>query len=258
MHGPTRTDAHRSEESLTVLVVDDDEDDFALVRSLLAEADGRYAPTWVRDGATAVDLLRTGPFDVVLCDFRLGDRNGIEVLREIRELGVPTPVILLTGWGGRDVDLLAMRAGAADYLDKNGLTAELLDRSIRYAVEHATLLEALRESEARYELLAREVDEGLWEWDLATDVARYSPRWLRLLDLDPDDVPDTPQAFFARIHPDDHDTVRSHIDAHLGGGPAISPSTTGCAPETGATGGCAPTARPSAPVTAGLCASPPP
>jgi DNA-binding response OmpR family regulator len=73
--------------------------------------------------------------DVFMVDYVLGERNGIDLLNEAREKGCNAPIILLTGRGDREVDLAAMKAGAADYLDKEKLQAPLLERSIRYAIE---------------------------------------------------------------------------------------------------------------------------
>ena len=72
--------------------------------------------------------------DVCLLDYRLGARNGIELLTEALNRGCQAPIILLTGLGEHQVDVQAMKAGAADYLVKAGLRADSLERSIRYAL----------------------------------------------------------------------------------------------------------------------------
>jgi two-component system cell cycle sensor histidine kinase/response regulator CckA len=73
--------------------------------------------------------------EVCLVDYRLGAQNGIELLRAAIERGCAAPIILLTGQGEHEIDLEAMKAGAADYLVKSRLDARLLERSIRYALE---------------------------------------------------------------------------------------------------------------------------
>ena len=75
------------------------------------------------------------------------------------------PVILLTAQDDHDVDLKAMRAGAADYLIKGQIDKHLLERSIRYAVEHARTLEALRASENKYRQIIETAREGVWTVD---------------------------------------------------------------------------------------------
>src|SRR4051794_15833184 len=92
---------------INVLMVDDDEDDFVIVRDLLREAgDGRYALTWLSDPDRAIQLACDGGgADVVLVDYRLGAYDGIHFVREMVGRACKAPVILLTGQGDRAVDL---------------------------------------------------------------------------------------------------------------------------------------------------------
>ncbi len=137
-------DDHR----LNILLVEDDEDDYVLVRDLLREIEGgRFHLEWASSYEAAIEAIQRAPHDVYLVDYRLGARNGLEFLREASERGRRAPMILLTGQGGREIDVEAMRAGAMDYLAKGQLDAVLLERSIRYAVERMRTLEALRRSE---------------------------------------------------------------------------------------------------------------
>ena len=68
-------------------------------------------------------------------DYRLGERNGVQLIREARESRLITPMILLTGQGDYDVDMEAMQAGATDYLIKGETSPKRLERTIRYAVQ---------------------------------------------------------------------------------------------------------------------------
>jgi signal transduction histidine kinase len=118
------------------LLVDDDEDDWVLVRDALLEvAPCRYALDWAATWDDGLGAIARGEHDVYLIDYRLGARNGIELIREALQTGRRAPFILLTGVGDQDVDRAAAAVGAADYLVKGRLDGELLDRSIRYALE---------------------------------------------------------------------------------------------------------------------------
>ncbi len=90
-------------------------------------------------------LNRTGQ-DVCLLDYRLGERTGLELLREADGTGPGCPVIFLTGHDNAGADVEAIRAGASDYLVKGQITGDLLERSIRYAIERERLEERLRQS----------------------------------------------------------------------------------------------------------------
>ena len=73
--------------------------------------------------------------DVYFLDYRLGEYHGLELLKEAMAEGCKAPMILLTGQGDHKVDIEAMRAGAFDYLVKGRLDSNLLERSIRYALD---------------------------------------------------------------------------------------------------------------------------
>ncbi|HEX5044321.1 MAG TPA: ATP-binding protein [Candidatus Polarisedimenticolaceae bacterium] len=128
---------------IRVLLVDDDEDDALLTRGLLAEATQvAFELEWARTFEDGLERLRQGGYDVALVDWRLGTHDGIDLIRLAAESGWPAPIILLTGRGGHAVDLAAMDAGAADFLSKNHLTTDVLDRALRYAVQHRRMEEA--------------------------------------------------------------------------------------------------------------------
>lgn len=117
-----------------VLLIEDDEGDALLVRECLREAGvPDAAVTWRRSLADGIVELRSPP-GCVLLDLGLPDADGLGALHRLVSRGVGIPVIVLTGRHGRaGVDAVA--AGAQDYLVKDDITPELLDRSIRYAVE---------------------------------------------------------------------------------------------------------------------------
>jgi two-component system, cell cycle sensor histidine kinase and response regulator CckA len=134
---------------LSVLLVEDDEEDYLLTRDVLARIDGiRYALHWVSDSRSALEAVNEREFDVCLVDYRLGPEDGIELVQRLVEGGHDLPVIVLTGQGDREVDLHAAQAGAADYLIKSEVSPALLERTIRYALRSRADLQALRESEA--------------------------------------------------------------------------------------------------------------
>lgn len=122
---------------IKALLVEDDEDDYVLTRSLLTEiGPGRFVLEWIQSFEEAAERIPRGGFDVCLIDYRLGAGDGLDLLRLAREQGCEAPLILLTGQGDEEIDLAAMRSGAADYLVKGQITPAVLERSIRYAIQH--------------------------------------------------------------------------------------------------------------------------
>ena len=136
----------------TVLLVEDDRDDFFLTEDLLKCIQREpHSVVWAASYDTAKLELSERPFDVALVDYRIDGRTGLEFISEVGVNFPHCPMILLTGLQDPDLDLAAQQAGAVDYLAKDSLTSELLDRSIRYARQNTqrwTLLNTVLENAA--------------------------------------------------------------------------------------------------------------
>src|SRR5262245_57974224 len=150
-------EAHEGAGPVRILLIDDDEDDFTLTRDLLADVPGDgYVLSWEKDYEAGLEAVCKGGHDVYLLDYRLGERTGLELLREARRRGCSAPVIFLTGLGEAAVDREAMTAGASDYLEKSRLDSTILERSIRYALQQrrveASLEEKVRERTSALEI----------------------------------------------------------------------------------------------------------
>lgn len=144
---------------VNVLLVEDDEDDFIITQDLLSDIESAdYHLHWASSYEEAIKCFSERDYDVCLIDFRLGKVSGLQLIEEIIEAGFRTPIILMTGQGNRDVDLQAMERGAMDYLNKEDVTANLLERSIRYAIERARNLEKLHQYARELEIRNRELD----------------------------------------------------------------------------------------------------
>ena len=152
---------------IKILLVDDDEDDYVITRGLLSEIEGtEFDLEWVATFNGALDAIARRVHDVYLVDYGLGERTGLDLLREVVRGGCKGPIILLTGQGDHEVDVEAMKLGAADYLVKGQITPALLGRSIRYAIERSQVIEALRDSEKQYKRLFRDNPLPIWIYDV--------------------------------------------------------------------------------------------
>ncbi len=156
-----------NESTLRVLVVDDDEEDFLILRDLLSDfAQGRFALEWVATLAEGVRALREDRHDVFLVDYQLGPDNGMDLVRLAVAEGSPhRPVVMLTGHGNAEVDREALSAGAADYLVKGNIDAEKLARSLRYAAERSRQMAEIKENNRRYRQLFEVNPFPTWAYD---------------------------------------------------------------------------------------------
>jgi two-component system, LuxR family, sensor kinase FixL len=141
-------------EPVRVLLIDDDETFFILLRRVLGKVAGKkFVTDWAANYDDGLAALRENRHDACLLDYRLGVRTGLELLREATTHGVQTPIIILTGSDDPKVDLEATELGAADFLIKDQLDPVVLERVIRYSVQHAATLQALQKSHERFRLL---------------------------------------------------------------------------------------------------------
>jgi diguanylate cyclase (GGDEF)-like protein len=130
-------DSADDKEKIKVLLVDDDEEDYLIVREIMSEIQHQqYALEWISDFEKAIEAIqRDDAYDVLLVDYNLGARTGLDLVNETLALARSLPIIIITGQMTRDIDLLAMKKGVSDFLVKGKFDADLLERSIRYAIE---------------------------------------------------------------------------------------------------------------------------
>ncbi len=146
---------------LRVLLIEDNEDDAALILRLLRR--GGYEPDHQRvQTADALErALGQGPWDVVLSDYAMPHFDGLRALRTLREHGSHLPFLIISGSIGEEIAVAAMRAGASDYLMKNNLTrlVPAIERELREAAERrerAQAQNALTELQAKFQTVFRE------------------------------------------------------------------------------------------------------
>jgi len=135
---------HGSAPVRLLLLEDDEEDAILLKRSLAKIPDARFDVQWVTNGTEALEALATGWYDATFVDYNLGGASGVEFIRDATAAGCVTPLIMMTGQRDRTTDMVAMKAGAADFLVKGQTDPILLDRTLRYAITSARIREELR------------------------------------------------------------------------------------------------------------------
>lgn len=118
--------------AMRILVVEDDDGDALLVQVLLEDAGIPLVLTRARSVDEALGMLDV---DCILLDLGLPDSVGISGVQRIKMAGRTAALIVLTGMTSSDLGVEAVAAGAQDYLVKNEVTADLLARSVRYAIQ---------------------------------------------------------------------------------------------------------------------------
>lgn len=196
---------------IRVLLIDDDEDDYANIRGILSEIQrAKYDLTWKPTFEEGIKALQSGGFDVCLLDYRLGELTGLDLLRESRSLNLQTPVIFLTGQVDFDLDVLAMQSGAADYLIKNQISAPLLERSIRYSMKNALDMKDLAEQRENFQVLFNSTFEGIVVHQRG-EIADANAAAGLIFGRQPVDMVDTFVTDYVRA--DFHEELKAHLNS---------------------------------------------
>lgn len=126
-----------------VLLIEDNPGDADLVRLRLVESNPLVSVNCVSRLADGIASLKEHPPSLVLLDLNLPDSQGAETFRRILEKAPDVPIVILSGQDDQALAIKALHQGVQDYLLKNGLSSDDLDRSMRYAIERQALLRSL-------------------------------------------------------------------------------------------------------------------
>ncbi len=176
-------------ESIKILLVDDDEEDYIITSNLLAKIEGvNFQIEWQGSYMAAVEIIKECRHDIYLLDYHLGEHNGMDLVRLVGECNCKALVIMLTGHGELQVDIAAITAGAADYLIKGAVTSDGFERSFRHARERMRAAEALRLSEERYRVLVENSLGFICTHDLEGRLLSINPAAAQALGYQPDEM----------------------------------------------------------------------
>jgi two-component system cell cycle response regulator len=175
--------------TIRILLIEDDEDDYLILRDCLMENDNhaKYKLDWVRTYRSGLKQIQRARHDIYLIDYYLVGNLGLDLLKEAIQAGCQAPILIITGQSDREIDQAALMAGAMDYLVKGKTDGQLLERSIRYALERNRLLKQIRELAVRDALTGlynrRELHRFL-DYELIKSRRYKHPFSLLLMDID--------------------------------------------------------------------------
>jgi len=186
-------EAMHADQLIRVLIIDDDRVDRSLYRQCLQQS-----PAWEFEFAEAdsaiagLEIARAWRPDCTLLDFNLPDMDGIEVLSRLRggTARLPCATVMLTAYGGEELAVRAMKAGASDYLPKGRLSADTLPHAVMNAIQRFQMQQeieqqrsALTISERRYQMLIEAIPQMVWSANTEGRVEYANRRWLEYTGL---------------------------------------------------------------------------
>lgn len=204
-------------DTVRVLHVDDDSGFAELVESTLTR-EGDFEVELESDPEAALERVRRDangprnregpdPIDCIVSDYEMPGMDGIELLREVREVNDRLPFILFTSRGSEEVASEAISAGVTDYIQKqmHAEQYELLAKRIRNATDHYRTERALRESEELYRTVVERSHSAIFIYQDET-LRFVNERACRLTERDESELVGT--SVWSLLHPEDRERVR--------------------------------------------------
>jgi len=149
--------------SIRVLHVDDEPGLLKIAKQLL-ETEGQFQVDTASTAEEAREKMKKETYDAVVSDYQMSGKDGLELLKDLRQNESAVPFIIFTGKGREEIAIKALNLGADRYLDKNGDPETVyceLAHAINEAVERKRAQEKLRESEERFRLLFDNIPVGV-------------------------------------------------------------------------------------------------
>jgi diguanylate cyclase (GGDEF)-like protein len=183
---------HCIPQTLPILIIEDDPGFSELMKATLAD-DG-FPSQCVHSGRAALEWLAgTTPIMIIL-DYSLPDMTGARFIEQMRDRGVETPFIMVTGRDDASLAVQMMKIGACDFLLKDTTFLDRLPAVVARTSHEAETLErlrraeqSLRQSEARLVRAQKIASMGSWEWNIQTGDIYWSDELFRIFGLSPGD-----------------------------------------------------------------------
>jgi len=171
---------------IKVLLVDDDQALFNVTRILL-EKEGDMRVVLCNSASEAMEMLRSGDFDAIVCDYQMPVMDGIEILTLLRKGGNTIPFILFTGKGNEEIAVRAFSAGANHYLPKAG-PPQMVFATLRQMIHDEVWARRAGSQPSTFgtyhRIILEHISDAVWLTDQDLRVLYNSPSVSRVLGYD--------------------------------------------------------------------------
>ncbi len=140
-------------DSVNILLIEDDEDDFFILNQRLSKISYfQCNVNWITN-LEALTKIKISEIDICIADYYLGKSTAIDTLSFFKSNYINIPTIVLTGMDNREKDIEVMNAGAIDYLSKENVTTNKLERAIRYGISQNNILNQFKIERNKFQKL---------------------------------------------------------------------------------------------------------
>ncbi len=143
--------------SITILLIEDNLPDTRLIREMLKDI-SRFKSNLIstltlKEGC---EQIQKNNFDIILLDLNLPDSTGRQTFQKVIACSKETPIILITGIKDKELPLKLIKEGAQDYITKQSLNPDLLEKSILYSIERQALLRNIKIQNVQIDRIEKE------------------------------------------------------------------------------------------------------
>jgi two-component system, NarL family, sensor histidine kinase UhpB len=200
---------------LQVLIVEDNPGDLFLLQEYLQLIDIPNKVVHVARLSELTGTIEKDRIDVCFLDLSLPDSSGLNTFISVNNELPHTPIIILSGLSDKTVSLEAISLGAQDYLLKGEYDITLLTKSIQYSIERKKMLERLRRTNERYELVNQATNDIIWEWDIVNKKLYWGDGIYTVFGYNKEEVNENPRWAFQNIHPEEQNMVVNHLKEQI-------------------------------------------
>jgi PAS domain S-box-containing protein len=197
---------------IRVIIVDDDECLLKFIKPYL-EMQGCFEVETANSAKEGDKRIRNAAFDVVVSDYELPEKNGLQFLEELRKSSINIPFILFAEKGKEGVIIKALNTGAYRYVEKNGNLETIcveLSSFIQQAANNAKSELTLKGNEERFRQVAENSHIWIWEVDSTGLYTYSSPAVENMLGFKPEEIVGK-KHFYDLFFPDDQEELKQTI-----------------------------------------------
>jgi len=204
---------------IQVLHVDDDKSFLELAKTILSD-EGSFVIHTATCVEEALIKIQNSSFDVIISDYEMPQKNGLDFLKLLQEKDVTTPFILFTGKGREEIVVQALNLGVDRYISKHGDPQTVyteLAVAIRQLYEKSRAQKLLWESEERWNFALEGSGHGVWDLNVITKELFLSKRWKQILGYEENELKNDVTEWKNRMHPLDKQKAIQAIEDFIAG-----------------------------------------